>query len=270
MNFGISLTRWQGVGTPIFTGLDNYTRLLGDGTFWASFGNNIALIVAMTIIPALVGLVLSATLFDYVGRSLGGRVASFFRAGYYLPQILPVAVAGIVWGWIYHPNFGALNALLDAVGLGGLARNWLGDPATALLAVMVVMVWFQIGYPVVIFMAGLSRIDPELYEAAQLDGASWWSRFRHISVPLIQPEIFVVVLTTMIHALKLFAPIFVLTRGGPGSATIVPAYFAYQNFFEKAQVGYGAAISTVLSLVIIVLTVGFLLVQSRQGFIGGR
>jgi raffinose/stachyose/melibiose transport system permease protein len=270
MNIGISLTRWRGVGTPIPIGFENYVRLLGDATFWASFRNNVALIVAMTIIPTIVGLVLSAVLFDYIGRRFGPGLASFFRAGYYLPQILPVAVAGIVWGWIFHPRFGALNAVLEAVGLGDLARNWLGDPSTAMLSVMVVMIWFQIGYPIVIFIAGLARIDPELYEAAEIDGASWWSRLVRISIPLIQPEIFVVVLTTTIHALKVFGPIFVLTRGGPGSATVVPSYFAYQNYFEKANVGYGSAISTVLTVIIIILTLGFLRVQARQGFIGGR
>lgn len=269
MNIGISLTRWQGVGTPTFIAFDNYGRLFGDTTFWASFRNNVALIVAMTIIPTLIGLILSATLFDYVARSISPRIASFLRAGYFLPQILPIAVAGITWGWIFHPSFGAMNAVLDAIGLGEYARNWLGDPATALFSVMVVMVWFQIGYPVVMFMAGLARIDQELYEAAQLDGASWWQRFVNISVPLIRPEIFVVLLTTTIAALKVFGPIFVLTRGGPGSATVVRSYFAYQNFFERAQVGYGAAISTVLTIIIIILTIGFLRVQSRQGFIGG-
>ena len=101
------------------------------------------------------------------------------------------------------------------------------------------MIWFQIGYPLVIFMAGLQRVDPQLYEAAELDGASWLQRFLRITIHLIRPEILVVLLTTTIAALKVFGPIFVLTRGGPGTATIVPSYFAYQNFFEKASVGYG-------------------------------
>ena len=100
---------------------------------------------------------------------------------------------------------------------------------------MGVLIWVQIGYPVVMFMSGLQRVDPELYEAADLDGAGWWQRFRRITVHLIQPEIYVVLVTTTIAALKVFGPIFVLTRGGPGNATLVPSYFAYQNFFEKAQ-----------------------------------
>jgi len=128
---------------------------------------------------------------------------------------------------------------------------------------MGIMVWFQLGYPLVIFMAAVQRIDPQLLEAAELDGARWHHRF-HLVSHLVRPEILVVVLTTTIYALKLFGPIYVLTRGGPGDATIVPSYFAYQNFFEKARVGYGAAISTLMTLIILVLTAFFIRAQHRQ------
>lgn len=264
MNIGFSFTRWPGVGTPEWIGLDNYRRLLSDATFWASFRHNLALIVAMAIVPTVIGLVLAAALFDFVGKRFGPRTASVLRACVYLPQVLPIAVAGVVWGWILHPSSGALNALLDAVGLGSLAHDWLGDPKTALLSVMGIMVWIQVGYPVVVFMAGLQRVDPALYEAAEIDGASWWRRFWHITVPQIRPEIFVVLLTCTIAALKVFAPIYVLTRGGPGGATNVPSYFSYQNFFEKTNVGYGSAIATVLTVIIVALTVVFLRVQSKD------
>ena len=263
MNVGISFTRWQGVGTPRWIGLDNYDRLLHDENFWASFRHIGAIIAAMAVVPTLLGLFLAAVLHDYVGRRIGPRVASAYRAGLYLPQVLPVAVTGIVWGWIMHPGYGALNAILKSVGLGGLAHNWLGDPTYALWSVMAVMVWFQLGYPIVMFMSGLARIDPELHEAAELDGAGWWQSFSRVAVYQIRPEIYVVLLTTTIAALKVFAQIFVLTRGGPGNATLVPSYFAYQNFFEKANAGYGSAISTVLTAIIIVLTYVFLRIQTR-------
>lgn len=265
MNIGLSFTRWQGAVTPPeWIGLDNYERLLGDENFWASFRNIIFIIVAMAVVPTLIGLVLAAVLFDYVAKQSGPRVASVFRSGIYLPQVLPVAVTGIVWGWILHPSYGALNAILEGAGLDGLARNWLGDPAYALWSVMGVLIWVQIGYPVVMFMSGLQRIDPELYEAADLDGAGWWQRFTRIAVHLIKPEIYVVLVTTTIAALKVFGQIFVLTRGGPGNATLVPSYFAYQNFFEKFNVGYGSAISTVLTVIIVVLTYLFLRLQTRD------
>ncbi|GAA5060434.1 raffinose/stachyose/melibiose transport system permease protein [Thermocatellispora tengchongensis] len=263
MNVGASFTRWTGVGTPRWTGLDNYTRLFADETFWASFRHNVLLIVAMAIVPTIIGLVLAAALFDYIGKRFGARTASALRAAYYLPQVLPVAVAGVVWGWMLHPSYGALNQVLQAVGLDGLARNWLGDPDLALATVMAIMVWFQLGYPVVIFMAGLQRVDPALYEAAEIDGASWWRRFWHITVPQIRQEIFVVLLTCTIAALKVFGPIFVLTGGGPGRATMVPSYFSYVNFFEKANVGYGSAIATVLAIIIVIVTAFFLKFQDR-------
>jgi raffinose/stachyose/melibiose transport system permease protein len=264
MTVGISFTRWSGIGSPAWVGLDNYTRLVHDANFWASFGHILLLIVAMAVVPTLLGLLLAAVLFDYIAKVYGPRWASVFRSGFYLPQVLPVAVTGIVWGWILHPGYGALNRILDTVGLSSLTRNWLGDPRYALYSVMAVMIWFQLGYPVVMFMSGLQRIDPELYEAADLDGAGWWQRFRRITVYLIRPEFYVVLVTTTIAALKIFGQIFVLTRGGPSNATLVPSYFAYKNFFEKAQVGYGSAISTVLTVLIVVLAFGFLRLQTRD------
>ncbi|MBE1590174.1 carbohydrate ABC transporter permease [Nonomuraea angiospora] len=258
MNVGASFTRWSGVGTPRWIGLDNYTRLLKDERFWQSFQHNVGLIVAMAIVPTAIGLVLAAALFDYIGKKFGSRTASALRAMYYLPQVLPVAVAGVVWGWMLHPSYGAINQIF------GLDLDWLGDPDLALATVMAVMVWFQLGYPVVIFMAGLQRVDPAYYEAAEIDGASWWRRFWHITLPQIRPEVFVVLLTCTIAALKVFGPIFVLTRGGPGNATMVPSYFSYLNFFQKSNVGYGSAIATVLALIIIVVTFLFLRVQERE------
>jgi len=264
MTVATSFTRWQGVGAPTWIGVDNYLQLAGDPSFWASFLHIAMLIIAMAILPTLIGLVLATVLFEYVAVTVGTRTASVFRAGFYLPQILPVAIAGIVWGWILHPGYGALNSLLQAIGLSSLTRNWLGDPRNALYSVMAVLVWVQIGYPVVVFMAGLQRIDPELYEAAGLDGATWRQRFTWITVHLLRPDIYVVLVTTTIAALKVFGQIFVLTRGGPGTATLVPSYFAYKNFFEKANVGYGSAISTVLTAIILALTLVFLRLQHGE------
>jgi raffinose/stachyose/melibiose transport system permease protein len=263
-NVGLSLTSWKGVGSPEWVGLDNYTALAGDEVFWQSFRNNIALIVAMVLIPTALGMLLSATLFDFVAPTFGQRSASFLRAGYYLPQLLPFAVAGVVWGWILHPQYGVLNSLLEGAGLDSLTHNWLGERSTALLSVGAVLVWFQLGYPIVIFMAALSRVDPELHEAAALDGAGWFTRFRSVTIPSIRPEIMVVLLTTTVHALKVFAQVYVLTGGGPGNATNVPAYFAYQNFFEKSRVGYGAAVSNVLTVVIVGVMIVFLRLQASS------
>lgn len=269
MNVGVSFTKWNGVNAPVWVGVENYRRLFADEVFWASFSHSLIMILAMTVVPTIIGLLLAVILFDYVANKFGRGVASFFRAGFYLPQVLPVVIAGVVWGWILDPDTGVLNWILSAVGLQNLAHNWLGDSATALPSVMGVMVWFQVGYPLVIFMSALQRLDPEIMEAASLDGASWFNKLD-IRIHLIVPEILVVILTTVIASLKVFGPIYVLTRGGPGTSTIVPSYFAYQNFFEKARVGYGSAISTVMASIIILLTILFVKVQMSQEKSGGN
>jgi len=221
------------------------------------------------VVATVLGLVLAAVLFDYVAKRFSARTASLFRSGLYVPQVLPVAVSGIVWGWLLLPD-GAVNALAKDVGLGGLARDWLGNPDSALPSVLGIMVWMQIGYPVVMFMAGLQRVNPELYEAAEMDGAGWWVRFRRITVPQVRPELYVVLATTTIAALKTFAQVFVLTRGGPGNATLVPSYFAYRSFFEDADVGYGSAISSIMVLLILVVGAVFVRLQTRADQGGGR
>ena len=264
MNLAVSFTKWSGVGIPKFIGAENYIKAIGDATFWASFQNNLLLIFSMTIVPGIIGLILSVVLYDYVAKRIGEKTANFFRAGFYLPQIIPVVVAGVVWKWILQPNWGALNWLLTSIGLEGLARNWLGESSTALPSVMAVLVWFQIGYPLVIFIAALQRIDPEIYESAAIDGASWWRVFCNITIPQIRPEVSVVILTTVIHSLKIFGPIYAMTKGGPGTDTIVASYFSYKNFFEKSNVGYGATMSTILSLIIILLTVVYISIQTNQ------
>lgn len=262
-NIYISLFKWRGGMAPMnWYGLGNYVDLMSDSAFWTSFQNSIYMIIAMVIVPTLIGLIMAAVLFDYLGRSFGPKVSSFLRATYYLPQILPVAVAGILWNWILNAQTGALNVMLRGMGFEN-PPNWLGSPDTAMYMVMMVLIWVQIGYPVVIFMAALERVDPELYEAAELDGAGWFARFRAITVPQIRPETFVVVLTCTVAALKVFAPIYVLTRGGPEGSTLVPSYYSFLNFFDKSKVGYGAAIATVLTLVIVVVATVILIFQSR-------
>jgi raffinose/stachyose/melibiose transport system permease protein len=262
-NVYLSFTSYRGIRPPIWIGLTNWNALIHDQVFWQSFSNSVAMIIAMVVIPTLVGLVLAAMLFDLIGKKFGGGLASFLRATYYLPQILPVVIAAIVIGWIMRPENGALNIFLKTVGLGSLQQNWLGNPDTALISIMVIMVWVQLGYPVVIFMAALQRVDPELYEAAELDGANWFQRFRSITVSIIRPEIYVVSLTCTIAALKVFGPIYTLTRGGPGTSTIVPSYYSYSQFFQTQQVGYGATISTALTVLIVIIAFFFIMAQNR-------
>jgi len=264
VNVWNSFHSWKGGQAPKnWIGLENYTKLFQDKAFWTSFENSIYMIVAMVIIPTLIGLVLAAVLFDFIGKKFNGRVASFLRATFYLPQIIPISIAGVLWNWILNSQTGALNELLRALGMSQ-PPNWLGSTSTALPSVMFVLIWMQIGYPTVIFMSALQRVDPELYEAAELDGANWWVRFRAITVPQIKPETFVITLTCTVAALKVFAPIYVLTRGGPEGSTLVPSYYSYLNFFDKSRVGYGSAIATVLTVIIVIIAVVIQVLQARS------
>ena len=262
-NVFLTFTKWRGVGEPEFIGLENWQKLLTDEDFWTSFTNSIWMVLAMVVVPTIIGLLIAALLFDVVGRKFGGKVGSFLRATYYLPQILPIVVAGIVIGWIVRPGEdGALNQILGVFGVP--PYDWLGQMPSALIVLMVVLIWVQIGYPVVIFMAALQRVDPELYEAAELDGANWFQRFSAITMSIIRPEIFVVTLTSTIAALKVFGPVYVITGGGPAGATLVPAYYAIQEFFTKRNVGYGATIATVLTILVVVVSIIFIRVQNSM------
>lgn len=264
MNIYTSLFHWKGGQAPMrWAGLENYLTLFTDETFWRSFQNSIAMIVAITIIPTIIGILLAALLFDYLGRRYGDKAIATLRATYYLPQILPIAVAGFIWSTILNTQQGSLTLMLKSIGIQS-PPDWLGDPNIAIYSVMLMLVWLQIGYPVVIFMSALQRVDPELYEAAELDGAGWWRRFQAITIPQIRPEIFVVVLTATIAALKVFAPILILTGGGPENSTVVPSYYAYRNFFELSRVGYGSTIATVMSIVIFVVAAVMLAWQHRE------
>ncbi|OCL30939.1 ABC transporter permease [Tessaracoccus lapidicaptus] len=264
MNIGFSLFQWKGGLAPMrWYGLGNYVDLLQDEQFWQSFQNSLFMVIAITAIPTAIGILLAAMLFDYLGRTFGSRVASFLRATYYLPQILPIAVAGFIWSWILDPANGSINTFLKLIGVAK-PPDWLGDPNLAIYGLMAMLVWLQLGYPVVIFMAALSRVSPELYEAASLDGAGWWRQFAAITLPTIRPEMFIVVLTATVAALKVFAPVLILTGGGPEGSTVVPSYYAYRNFFELSQVGYGATIATVMSLLIFVIAAVMLTWQRRS------
>ena len=261
-NTVLSFTSWSGVGMPKFVGFANYAKALKDSVFWVSLRNNLLLIIAMTIIPTLIAIVLAVLIFDVVAKRFGQTTANFFRAGFYLPQVITIVVSAYTWKWVFHPNWGAANWALKSFGLPSV--NWLGDPKIAMASIMLMMIWYQIGYPLVIFMSALQRIDPQLYESAAIDGASWWNFLRHITVPQIRAEIYVVVLTTMIDALKIFGPVYAMTMGGPGNATSVAGYFSFKNFFERGQVGYGASVATILSVLILIVTVAFITMQSRR------
>ncbi len=255
----LSLTSWDGFGaTKDFIGLDNYRVLLQDGDFWQAFKNNMVWAVVGTAGPILIGFPIAVMLWSGVR----GRLA--FRAMYFLPVILPAVVIGIIWGWIYNPLFGVLNTILEAINLGQFAQGWLGNPDTALIAVLIAAIWGTFGMCVVFFLAGLEGIDMNLVDAAKVDGANAWQRLRHILLPGIAPVMTFVVTTTLVGAFSVFDIVYVLTRGGPGTATEVMAGYSYKMAFSRNFAGYGATVSMVIAVLSLVLAVLFLRWRERS------
>lgn len=247
---------WDGFSAPIFTGLNNYARLLDDAVFHIALRNNLLFIVFFTLFPIAFALLLTALM---TRRRLWGM--SFFRTGLFIPYVMSMVVVGVVWRWIYNPAFGPLNQMLKAVGLEGWARPWLGDFQLALPAVGVVGAWVQYGFCMVLFIAGVQRIDETLYDAAKIDGANEFQQFWHVTLPGIRSEISVALVITFIAALRIFDLVFVTTRGGPGNQTMVVSLWLYRNAFQINRTGYAAAIAVVLT--IIILAVSYVVVTMR-------
>lgn len=250
-----SLYDWPGFGPSEFVGLGNYVDLLGDRRFRDAVGHALTLIVFYSILPLVVGLVLAAILRRGRVHGLG-----FFRVVIFMPQVIALVVVAVAWHQIYSPT-GLLNDVLRALGLGELARGWLGDPNLALPAVGMIGFWLSTGLVMLLLLAGMGRIPNDLYEAARLDGAGPVREFFAISLPSVKAEITTALVLTIIAALKTFDLVYVTTSGGPGTATTVPSYEVYNRAFNLKEVGSASAVAIVLT----VLVFGINVVISRIG-----
>jgi raffinose/stachyose/melibiose transport system permease protein len=239
----LSFTSWNGTGVPDFNGVANWIRLVADGAMWAALGNNMIWVVVGTAVPIFVGLILSVMLWT------DARGSIVYRTAFFLPVVLSPVVIGIIWMWIYNPLFGLLNTALRGVGLGSLAVGWLGEPETALYAVLVTAIWSYVGFCVVVLFAGLQKVDPELVAAARIDGANAQQRFRHVIVPQIRPVLTMVIVYTVIGGFNVFDVVWVMTQGGPNNATEVIATYTYEVAFRANDYGYGATLSMIMSLI---------------------
>lgn len=255
-----SFTEWDGLTAPVFVGLDNYVRAITDPVFLQSLGNNLAFTFWFSLLPIGLGLLITSL----IARS-GLPGAWFFRTAAFLPYVLSLVVVGVAWRWIYSPAFGPLNQLLEAVGLGELARPWLGDFDTALPAVGVIGTWVQYGFVTILMVAGVQKIDEQLYEAARLDGASSWQQFRTVTLPGLRNEITVALVFTLIASFRVFDLIFVLTKGGPGTQTSVLSFIVYKNAFQYNALGYAAAMAVILTLIILAISVFVVRWRERGG-----
>ena len=244
--FYLSLTEWDGLTDPTFIGLENYLDLFNDSIFYTSLINNFIWLLIFLLIPVVLGLFLAILLSKKI------RWAKGFKAAIYSPMILAPVVIGLIWSWIYHPKAGLLNNTLTYIGLQGLTRGWLSNPETALYAVIGAAVWRHTGYVMLLFLAGLTSISPTLIEAARIDGATAWQRFRYIILPLLKPATVIVLVITMIQSLRAFDFVNIMTRGGPFNSTNVLANYMYTEAFRNYEMGYGAAIAVILFIIMFV------------------
>ncbi|WP_406455983.1 sugar ABC transporter permease [Streptomyces sp. NBC_00876] len=242
-SFWISFWNWNGIGTATWAGLSNYTAVFEEPALRAALTHAFGFIVFYTVVPVILGLILAA-----VTSAVPWRAMPVIRTIIFLPQILPLVAVGVVWKWIYGED-GPLNQMLRAVGLGSLARAWLGDFTYAFPAVGLIGTWVSTGLCFLLLLSGIGKIEPSLYEAARLDGCGRVREFWHITVPGLRKEIGVACNVTVISALAGFDVVYVMTGGGPGYSTMVPGVQVYQLVFTAGRVGTACALATVLSLI---------------------
>ncbi|MEV0353952.1 sugar ABC transporter permease [Nonomuraea sp. NPDC050680] len=244
----LSLYDWDGLSVGTWAGLSNYAAIVADEGLRDAFVHALVLVAFYALAPLAIGLMLAAILNHAKVRGLG-----FFRTVVFLPQVVAMVVVAVAWRRVYAPD-GTLNGLLGALGLDSLTRGWLGDYTFALPAVGVVGTWFETGLVTVLLLAGMSRIPPELYEAARLDGAGALKEFFAVTLPSVRGEIAVALTLTVIAALRTFDLVYITTRGGPGNSTSVPSYEVYHRAFGLSQIGSAAAIGVTLTVVIFAIS----------------
>nr|WP_253943297.1 sugar ABC transporter permease [Nocardioides sp. zg-1308] len=248
---------------PPFVGLANITEVFGDPEVYDALWNNVIWIVIGTLAPLLLGLGL-ALLLTQVRR---GSV--FYRTVFFVPFVLPQVAVGVVWGWIYAPSRGWLNNVLEAVGLDAFTTGWLGNPDTALYAVLATAVWSQVGFVFVIFLSALRNVDVDLVDAARLDGANGGQRLRHVVLPQIMPVLLMVFTITLLGGFSVFDIIFVMTGGGPAGATEVLGTYAYSSAFQLNRISYGTTLALLITVMAIPFAVWLNRLQRRTSLEGG-
>ncbi len=249
----VSFFKWSLGGDPKFIGIDNYVNLAQDGSFYTSIRNTLSFFVLT--VPVLV--VASLLLAMLLNQKLAGR--RVMRTISIIPYVLIPSIVGIMWNWMFDNNFGLLNYYIKK--LGGSPIFWLTDERFALIAVSIVVVWTYIGYDMILFLAGLQGIPKETYEAAEVDGASTFQVFWHITLPLLKPVTMMVSTLTLVNVVQLFDQIYVMTNGGPGTSTLTMVQYMYTSAFTNYELGYGSAIEVVILVLLMVL----ITVQNRIG-----
>jgi len=254
----LSFTKWDILSPPTFNGLNNWADLLKDDLLWRA--------VLQTLYYAVASVAGATALSIALALALNQRLKTigFYRTFFFLPAVTSLVAIAMVWRWIYNTEFGVLNAFLGSLGINPV--NWLGDPVLAMPAVILMSIWRSAGFNTVLFLAGLQGVPQEYYEAAEIDGASKWDRFVHITLPLISPTTFFVVVNGLIGSWQVFDQVYILTRGGPLLSTVTVVYLIYSNGFDWYKTGYALAIAYGLFLIIILLTAIQFRLQKRWVF----
>ncbi len=240
-SFSLSFVNWDLLSPITFAGVNNYKDVLTDKTFLQVLSNTFVFAISTSVFSVIIPLVLACILNSKI------RGSNFYKTAYFLPFITPMIVIAIVWQWIFDPNIGLLNQLFH------LNIKWLYDARYAMPALIAVSVWKLIGYNMIIFLSGLSAINQEVLEAAKIDGANSWQTFKNVTVPLLSPTIFFVIVITSISSFQVFDLIYIMTEGGPNNSTMVLVYSIYKYAFEFFDVGKASAIAYILFAIIFVL-----------------
>ncbi|MCR8642582.1 sugar ABC transporter permease [Paenibacillus sp. N1-5-1-14] len=254
----LSFTDWNfitGLDAIQFAGIDNFVRLFQDEVFLDSLINNLIFIVTVPV-TMILALLLAILIDKHVYFKDG------FKVIYFLPYLSSIVAVAMVWQVLFHPSHGPVNQFLMAIGIDNPPK-WLADPDFALPSLMMIQVWILLGYNIIIYIAALQSIPKDLYEAADIDGANYWVKFRHITIPSISPTTFFLLVTGIIGSFKVFDLIQVLTQGGPANSTTVIVYQLYDTAFNQLQTGYASAMALILFLICLLITVGQWMAQKK-------
>ena len=251
-SFILSFMQWDSANPIKFVGLDNFAKMFNDETFKISFANTLYYTAGTVILTLIASLILALIL----NKNIKGRV--IFRAIFFFPYVASLIAVAVVWNMLFHPDMGPVNSLLVSLGISNPPR-WSASVEWAMPTVIGLSVWKGMGYYMIVYLAALQGIPSELYEAAVIDGANSWQQFRYVTLPMLTPTTFFVVMMLVISSFKVFDTIYIMTQGGPGRATNVLVYHIYNTAFIRFEFGYASAISVVLFLVVLAIT----LVQFR-------
>lgn len=246
-SLGIGMMRWDALQPPRWVGLENFQTMLTDPRWYNALYNTAYLSFLSVPLQLAVAFLFALILNEKL------RAMSMFRTIFYLPSQTPLVATAFLWNWIYHPDFGLANVLLDMLGLP--TQGWLFDPVLAKPSLILIQLWSGIGVPMIIFLAGLQGVPESLYEAASLDGAGTWARFRHVTIPMVSPVIFFNLIIGIIASFQgFFTIVFLTTGGGPVYATLIYVVYIYLRAFQDFKMGYAAALAWVLFLIIMAMT----------------